>query len=110
MELQAESSTNIRTDLNKANSNWKYKPVEGINLVHYRDMIYAPKTLCKRVLKWYHSYLQHPSGDRLSQALTTVCRWLGIVDQARKLCRTCMDCHKFKNRNAKYGLLPAKDY
>ena len=68
-----------------------------------------PKTLCKRDLKWYHFYLQHIGGDRLSQALTTICRWSGIVEQAQKLCRTCKDCHKFKRRNAKYGLLPAKD-
>ena len=56
--LQAESSTNIRTNLNKDNSDWKYKPVEGIKLVHYHDMIYVPKTLRKHVLKWYHFYLQ----------------------------------------------------
>ena len=29
--------------------------------------------------------------------------------QARKFCRTFKDCQNFKNRNAKYGLLPAKD-
>ena len=54
LELQSELSTNIRTDLNKANSNWKYKPVRGINLFHYCDRIYVPKTLRKRVLKLYH--------------------------------------------------------
>ena len=85
MELRASPSTNIRTNINKDNSDWKYKPVEGINLVHYCNIIYVPKTLHKRVLKWYHCYLQHPSGDRLSQKLTTVCRWPGIVDQAHKL-------------------------
>ena len=106
LEPQDESSTNIRIDLNKANSNWKYKLYEGINLVHYRNKIYVPKTICKRVLKWYHCYLQHTGGDILAQALTTVCRWPGIDDQSRKLCRTCKDCQKFKKRNYKYGLLP----
>ena len=50
MELQTESSTNIRTNLNLANYYWKYKPVEYINLVHYGDKIYVPKNLCKRVI------------------------------------------------------------
>ena len=85
MELQYESSTNIRTDLNKAKYDWKYKLVKGIKLVHFRDRIYVTQNLRKRVLKWYQCYLQHPGGDRLAHTLTTICRWLGIVDQSRKL-------------------------
>ena len=54
LKLQCDSSNNIMTNLNKDNSDWKYKPVEGINLVHYRDSICVLKTLCKRVLKQYH--------------------------------------------------------
>ena len=50
MELQTESSTNTWTDPNNANYNCKYNPVKGINCVHYRDRIYAPKTLRKCVL------------------------------------------------------------
>ena len=109
MEIQDESSTNIRTDLNKANSDWKYNPVKGINLVHYHDRIYVPQTLCKRVIKWYHCYLQHPGGDRLAHTFTKVFSWSGIVDQAQKICITCKDCQKFKMRNSKCGLLPTKD-
>ena len=82
LELQTESSTNIKIDINKANYDWKYNTVEDINLVHYRNMIYVPQTLHKRVLKWHNSYLQHLGGDRLAQTLTTICRWSGIFDQA----------------------------
>ena len=76
LELQADLITNIRKNLNKSNSDWKYNPVEGINLVHCRDRIYVPKTLSEHVLKWYHCYLQHPGGDKLSQTLTSICRWM----------------------------------
>ena len=109
LELQTKSSANIRTNINMYNSDFKYNPVEGINLVHYCDSIYVPQNLFKRVLKWYFSYLQHPGGNRFAQTLTTVCRWSVIVDQSRKLCRPCGDCQKFKRCNAKYGLLPTKD-
>ena len=51
LELQSESSNNIGTDLNKANSDWKYKTVKGINLVHYCDRMYVPKTIRKYVIK-----------------------------------------------------------
>ena len=100
LELQSESSTNIRTYINKVDYDWKYKPDEGINLVHYCCRIYVPKTLRKCVIKWYHCYLQHPGGDILSQALTTVCRWSDIYDQSQKICRIYKDCQKFKKRNA----------
>ena len=107
--LQANLSTNIRTNLDKANSDWKYNPVRGINLVHSRDRIFVPKTLCKRVLKWYNCCLHNLGGDILAQKLSAVCRTSGIVYQAQKICRTCKDCQKFKKRNAGYGLLPVKD-
>ena len=72
-------------------------------------MIYVTQTLRDRVLKWYHCYIQHTGGDRLAYILTTVCRWSGVVDQSRKLCRICKQCQKFKKCNAKYGLPPSKD-
>ena len=109
LELQSELSTSIRTDLNKDNSDWKYKPVKGVKLYRFRDRIYVPKTLCKQVIKWCCWYFEHLGGDRLAHTLTTICRYPSIVDQARKLYRTCKDCQKFKNLNAKYGLLPDKD-
>ena len=109
LELQAELSTNIRNNLNKYESYWKYNLVEGINLVHYRDIIYVPRTLRKKVFKWFNSCLQHPGGDRIAHKLTTVCRWSGIVEQAYKLFRTCKDYQKLKNCNIRHGLIPAKD-
>ena len=95
---------------NKANYNCKYKPVKAINLIHYRDRIYVAKTLRKLVLKWYHYYLQNPSGDKIYQTLTTIYRWSYMDDQAQKIRITCKDCHKFKNRNSKYGLMPTRYY
>ena len=88
MELQAGSITNIMTDLNKANYDWNYKLVEGINLIHYRNMIYMLKTLQKLFFKWYNYCLQHPGGNRLAHTLTNICRWAGIFGQEGKIFRT----------------------
>ena len=109
LELQYESSTKIRTNINKAKPDCKYNPVKGINLVHYRNMIYLTKNLRKCVLEWYHCHLQHTGGDRLAPKWTTVCRWSDLVEQAPKLFRTCKDRQKFKKSYSKYGLTPAKD-
>ena len=75
LELQSESSTNIRTDINKTNYDWKYKSVKVTNLVYYHDRVYVPKPLRKCVLKWYNCSIQYTGSDRLTQKLTTVCRW-----------------------------------
>ena len=99
----------MSNDINKANSNCKYKSFEGINLVHYCNMIYVPKTLHKRVFEWYHSYLQHTNDDGLAQRLTTVFIWYVVVDQEWKICRTFKYCQKFKRCNSKYRLFPDKD-
>ena len=83
LEIQFELSTTIRNDLNKEKSYLMYKLVEGINLIHYRNRIYVTETLCKRVLKFYHCYFHHQGGSRLSQTLTYICRWSGIVVKNR---------------------------
>ena len=99
----------LRTALLDPKSQWEYKEVEGINLIHYCKKIYVPKSLRRRALAWYHHYLCHPGGDRLSNTLTQVCIWKGIVSQARTLCKNCKQCQKYKKRNTKYGHLPPKE-
>ena len=45
------------------------KEVEGFELVHYKDKIYIPLRLTRRVAKWYHEILVHPGTSRLEGAL-----------------------------------------
>ena len=111
LELNNDSphTVEMTTALSNPDSQWEYKEVEGINLIHYNDKIHVPKNLRSRVLNWYHHYLCHPGGDRLSNTLQQVCVWKGITSQARKLCKECSSCQKFKSRNTKYGHLAAKE-
>ena len=112
-KLELNSTTveaiELRTALLDPKSQWEYTEVEGINLIHYCKKIYVPKSLRRRALAWYHHYLCHPGGDRLSNTLTQVCIWKGIVSQARTLCKNCKQCQKYKKRNTKYGHLPPKE-
>ena len=104
-----EQAIELKAALSKSDSKWKYQEVEGIKIIHFNDKIYVPKSLRKRVLNWYHHYLCHPGGDRLSSTLLQVCVWKGITSQARKLCKECPTCQKFKSRTKKYGHLAAKE-
>lgn len=112
-KLELNSTTveaiELRATLLDPKSQWEYTEVEGINLIHYCKKIYVPKSLRRRALAWYHHYLCHPGGDRLSNTLTQVCIWKGIVSQARTLCKNCKQCQKYKKRNTKYGHLPPKE-
>ena len=85
LELNTAAGELINTALNDPESQWEYKDVEGVQLIHYCNKIYVPKTLRKRTLKWYHHYLCHPGGDRLAATLAHVCTWRGIVSQAQDL-------------------------
>ena len=108
LESQAQHVTEVTAGLNDPKSQWEYKDVEGFKLIHHYDKIYVPKSLRSRVLHWYHHYLCHPGGDRLAATLNQVSTWRGMVSQARKFCRECSSCQKFKKRSTKYGHLAPK--
>ena len=109
LELNTAAGEIIKAALLDAKSQWDYRHVEGIKLIHFAKKIYVPKTLRKRILEWYHHYLCHPGGDRLAATLTQVCTWRGIVSQARTHCKNCSMCQKYKKRSTKYGHLPPKE-
>ena len=109
LELNTAAGAIILTALNDPKSQWEYKDVEEVKLIHFSNRIYVPKTLRKRTLDWYHHYLCHPGGDRLAATLSQVCTWRGIVSQARDLCKKCNMCQKYKKRSTKYGHLPPKE-
>ena len=109
LELNTAAGITIKAALLDTKSQWDYRDVEGIKLIHFAKKIYVPKTLRKRTLEWYHHYLCHPGGDRLATTLTQVCIWRGIVNQARAHCKHCSMCQKYKKRSTKYGHLPPKE-
>ena len=110
LELNKDDDTalKLKADLSKPDSQWDYRVVEGVSLIHFAKKIHVPKALRQRVLNWYHHYLCHPGGDRLANTLSTICIWTGMVTQARKLGRQCERCQKFKKRTKKYGHLEPK--
>ena len=61
------------------------------------------------MLDWYHFYLNHPGGSRLSKTIQEVCYWKLIDVQAELYSKFCKICKQFKNINNIYGLLPPKN-
>ena len=65
-----------------------------------------PKSLLRWVLYWYHLYLKHPGGSRLTKNNPGVFYLKGLVTQEELYANPCKICHQFKRRNTQYGHLP----
>ena len=63
----------------------------------------------RRVLYWYHFYLNYPSGSRLSKTILEVSYWRGLVMQAELFAKICKTCQQLKNIKILYGNLPPKN-
>ena len=62
----------------------------------------------RRVIDWYHFYLNHPDGSILAKTIREVCYWNGLVTQAELFAKTCKICQQLKKRKTLYGNLPPK--
>ena len=83
--------------------------LDDIKRICYDSKIYVPQSLRRCVLYWYHFYLNHPGGSRLSKKIREVCYWKGIVAIAELFTKTWKKFQQFKNRYTIYGHLPPKN-
>ena len=65
--------------------------------------------MCRRVLDWYHFYINHQGGSRLSGGNREACYWKGLGTQEELYSKPCKICQHFKYRKTLYGnLIPKK--
>ena len=64
-----------------------------------------PKSLCRRVIYWYHFYLNHPSVSRLEKTIRELFYLKGLFTQAELFAKTCKTCQQFKKRKTLYRQL-----
>ena len=83
--------------------------LDKVKIICYDRKIYVPQSLRRRVLDWYHLYLNHPVGNRLANTIQEVCYWKGLVTQEDIFTKMCKTCQQFKNRKTIYGHLPPKN-
>jgi len=83
--------------------------LEGHTVIMHKKCIYIPKSLRGRLIRWYHHFLCHPGGRRLSKTISQVYHWSGLQYQCEQYCKKCSICQKNKKRKVKYGDVPPKD-
>ena len=82
--------------------------LNSVEIIFYDRKIYVPQSLYRRVLDWYHFYLNHPGGSRLAKKIREVCYWKDLVMQEELFANTCKTCQQVKKRNTIYRHLPPK--
>ncbi len=83
--------------------------IEGHNLITYKDKVYVPEPLRKRIAEWYHEYLCHPGQTRTEETIRLAFTWPTLRKTVKRYCRTCKLCQKNKKPVKKYGHLPPRE-
>ena len=89
-------------------SGYTVEEIDDFLIFCHEGKIYVPEILRGRTLDWYHYFLEHPGGDRLSQTIGSIAYWPGLHHQAKQYAKRCKVCQTFKKRKIKYGKLPPK--
>lgn len=88
-EQQSEINKNKETrKMFRNNKLFKYKNIEGYELLMTKDKIYVPKKLRQAVLDWYHYYLCHPGATWLSKTIGQNLMWPGMVSECKQHVKT----------------------
>ena len=43
--------------------------LDNVEIIYYDRKLYMPQSMRRRVLDWYHFYLNHPGGSRLAKKI-----------------------------------------
>jgi hypothetical protein len=62
----------------KKSDKFSERIVERSTVITYENKIYIPISLRKRILWWYHTYLQHPEITRIEATLRQNLTWSNL--------------------------------
>ena len=89
-------------------SGYCQKELNYFETICFNKNIYVPLTLRRHVIYWYHFYIKHPYGSRLTNTIRKVCYWKSLVLQAEISIKTCNKCQPFKKIKTLFGQLQPK--
>ena len=62
-------NTKIRTYISYQGFSYSKKALDDVMIICYDSKIYVPQSIHRRLLDWYHSYLNLPGGSRLEKKI-----------------------------------------
>ena len=102
-------NSKISTYILYRGSGYSMQALDDVKIICYDRKIYVPQSMRRRVLYWYHFYLNRPDGCRLAKTILEVCYRKGLFTQSELFAKTCKIFQQFKNRKTLYGHLPPKN-
>jgi hypothetical protein len=92
----------------KKSDKFSERIVERSTVITYENRIYIPISLRKRILWWYHTYLQHPGITRMEATLRQHLTWPNLRKDGEAAVKNCHECQLGKKVRKKYGDIPEK--
>jgi hypothetical protein len=92
----------------KKSDKFSERIVERSTVITYDNKIYIPISLRKRIVWWYHTYLQHPGITRMEATLRQNLTWPNLRKDVEAAVNNCHECQIGKKARKKYGDLPEK--
>ena len=75
-------NSKLSTYISDQGTGYSTNAIDNNEIICYDRKIYVPQSMRRRVLNWYHFYLNYPSGSRLEKKPREVCYRKGLFTQA----------------------------
>jgi hypothetical protein len=82
--------------------------VERSTVINYVNKIYIPVSLRKRIVWWYHTYLQYPGIATMEATLGQDLTWPNLRNGVEAAVKKCHEFQIGKQVRKNYGDLPEK--
>jgi hypothetical protein len=92
----------------KKSDKFSERLVEISTVITYENKIYIPISLRKKIVWWYHTYLQHPGITHMEATLRKNLTWPNLRKDEEAAVKNCHECQIGKKARKKYGDLPKK--
>jgi hypothetical protein len=102
-----KKDTHLKEVMNKLDK-FSEKLIERSTVITYDNKIYIPQSLRKRIVWWYHTYLQHPGITRMEATPRQSLNWPNLKNDVEAAVKKCHECQIGKKVRKKYGDLPEK--
>jgi hypothetical protein len=76
----------------KKSDKFSERIVEISTVITYESKIYIPISLRKRIVWWYHTYLQHPGITRMEATLRQNLTWPNLRNDVKAAVKNCHEC------------------
>jgi hypothetical protein len=104
---EQNKDTHLKEVMNKSDT-FSKRLIERSTVITYDNMIYIPPSLRKRIVWWYHTYLQYPRITCMSATMRHNLTWPNLRKDVEAAVKNCYEYQIGKKVRKKYGDLPEK--